>query len=361
MQLFCPACQAAFAGTQRCPRCGGLLLLPHETADSAAPRPRHAPPLPRQPAPARRVVVGAVFALGLYLGMRKLVMGAVLAAQQEPEVWWSSFEGLLAVSALQVLVVVFGSVVAAAGRSAGVLFGLGVGGVCGGLFFAAELVAGVPARDLVLYIQPLLLVCAGGAAGVLASRIWGAVPVLQMPVADRGKLSSSRFALRESSARIPPTAWIRVLTGAMVMLLAIAAADKLRSRVEKYSGGLLRVDSIGQGQYLTWQIAALGMLCGGALAGAGTGAGTRHGLLAGSFGAVGVLALTVYHGVPFGPVAYWLRKLSLGEVPANHPLVVVSAAGLVVGVGILGGWLGGALFLPLRPNTCGSKPRTGLD
>ncbi len=32
MQLFCPACQAAFAGTQRCPQCAGLLLLPHEAA-----------------------------------------------------------------------------------------------------------------------------------------------------------------------------------------------------------------------------------------------------------------------------------------------------------------------------------------
>ena len=34
MQLFCPTCQAAFPGTQRCPRCGGLLLMPQEAAEN---------------------------------------------------------------------------------------------------------------------------------------------------------------------------------------------------------------------------------------------------------------------------------------------------------------------------------------
>ena len=35
MQLFCPACNATFLGATRCPRCAGLLLMPHEVASNA--------------------------------------------------------------------------------------------------------------------------------------------------------------------------------------------------------------------------------------------------------------------------------------------------------------------------------------
>ena len=307
------------------------------------------------------MLVGAVFGLGLYLGLRKLVLGAVLASQQEPESWWSSFEGLMAVCGVQVLAVGFGAVVAAAGRTGGVLFGAAVGGLCGGLFLGAELIAGAPARDLVLYIQPLILTCAGGVAGVLASRVWGAVPILDMPLSERSKLSSSRFALGESSEVERPTAWFRILAGAMVMLLAVAAADHVRSGAQKYSGGLLRVNSIGQGQFLTWQLAVLGVLGGGALAGAGTGAGIRHGLIAGALGGIGVLGLTAFNGQPLSPVAYWLRKLSLGEVAPNDPAAIVAAASWILALGILGGWLGGMLFLPLAPEHMRRRLRTGLD
>src|SRR4051812_6322538 len=117
MQLFCPACQAAFPGTPRCPRCGGLLLLPQEAAEAATARPTAAAPPSFHPSPAGRIVVGGVLALGLYLALRKLAMGAVLAAAPDPDAGWVSFEGLAAVCGGQVLAVIFGAVVAAAGRT----------------------------------------------------------------------------------------------------------------------------------------------------------------------------------------------------------------------------------------------------
>src|SRR5262245_44980649 len=184
MQLFCPACQAAFPGTQRCPRCGGLLLMPQEAAEASAPPREKTEPLPDpvHPTPAGRVVVGAVFGLGLYLGLRKLATGTLLATQLEPDEWWASFEGLVAVCGGQGLAVTFGAMLAAAGRTGGFVLGGAVGAVCGGLFLAAELLAGAPAQDLVLYVQPLVLALVGGIAGVFASRIWGAVPIVDMPI-----------------------------------------------------------------------------------------------------------------------------------------------------------------------------------
>lgn len=362
MQLFCPACQAAFPGTQRCPRCGGLLLLPHEAAESSAPKPRPVPVRPAAPpTPAGRVVVGAVFALGLYLGLRKLATGVVLAAHPDPDAWWLSFEGLLSVCAGQALAVVFGAVVASAGRSVGFLFGAAVGSVCGGLFLAAELVAGAPPRDLVLYVQLLVLVLVGGVAGVFAARVWGAVPVLDMPIPDRNRLSSSRFAVDPPAATGRPTAWLRVLIGAVLITLAVGAAEQVRSGAQKYSGGMLQVNSIGQGQFLTWQIAVLGVLGGGVAAGASTGAGLRHGVMAGGLGGLGVLALTAVQGETLSPISYWLGKLSIGHLPPNDPAAVVAAMTGVVIIGVLGGWLGGALFQPLAPAHMRQRLRGGLD
>jgi hypothetical protein len=277
------------------------------------------------------------------------MMGAILFTNQEPESWWTTFEGLTAVFTIQILAVLFGAVVAAAGRTGGLFFGAAVGASCGVLFLAAELLGGAPAQDLVLYVQPLVLVASGGIAGVLAARVWGAVPALDMPLPDKPRLSSTRFALTPDEEVKRPTSWLRILVGALIMLIAVAAADRVRTSAQKYSGGLLRVASVGQAQFLTWQIGVLGVLAGGAMAGAGTGAGVRHGVIAGLFGGMGVLALTAAVGEPLGPVAYWLSKLSLGGLPPNDPAAIVAAASGILFLGVLGGWLGGTLFLPLAP------------
>ena len=136
------------------------------------------------------------------------------------------------------------------------------------------------------------------------------------------------------------------------MVAAVAVADKVRSGAQKYSGGMLHVNNVGQGQFLTWQIAVFGILAGGAVAGAATNSGIRHGIMASALGGIGVLGLTVMAGEPLSPVAYWLSKLSLGEAPTNDPAAIAAAFGGVLFLGLLGGWLGGTLFLPLAPSTC---------
>jgi hypothetical protein len=336
--------------------------MPHECADALAPRPVAVPPRPAaRSTAAGRVFVGAVFALGLYLALRKLAHATVLALGADADTWWASFEGLLAVCAAQGLAVVFGAVAAAAGRAGGAVFGSAVGLVCGGLFLAAELVAGAPPRDLVLYFQLGALFVTGAVAGVIATRVWGAVPALELEVADRGRLSSSKFMVGMPDERARPTAWAQVLIGAVIALAAVALADQLRSSAEKFSGGALRVSSVGQARFIACQFAVLGVMIGAAVAAAGTGAGARHGFVSGALAAVGVLGLVATRGETLSPITFWLNTIGLGGRAANDPAALGATFGGVLVVAIAGGWLGGLLFPPLAPEKMRTPPKLGQD
>lgn len=362
MQLYCPSCQASFAGTQRCPRCAGLLLMPHECAAGLAPRPAPEPLAPPVRATAAgRVFVGAVLALGLYLALRELTTAAALAAHPDPGAWWGSLAGLVAAGAAQVAAVALGAVVAASGRAGGLLFGAAVGGTCGGLFLAAELAAGAPRTDPVLYAQWGVLLAAGAAAGAAAGRVWGAVPALELEAADRARLSSSQFLIGPSTGAARPTAWARVLVGALLAVSAMALAEQLRFSAERYTGGALRAGSVGQARFIAFQFAALGALAGGALAAAGTGAGLQHGFLTGALAATGVVGLTASRGENLSPIAFLLSATNLGGLPANDPAGLGVAFGCVLGLVALGGCLGAALFLPLAPESMRQRLKLGQD
>src|SRR4051812_40759721 len=147
MQLFCPACQAAFAGVARCPRCAGLLLMPQEAAALAQEAETDGRPTLLRLTPAGRVVVGTVLALGLYLALRKAALGVILATGSEPEDWWLTTNGLGTVFGIQAAAALFGAMLSGAGRPKGLPLGVAVGGFCGVLFLAAEILAGVPAGE----------------------------------------------------------------------------------------------------------------------------------------------------------------------------------------------------------------------
>jgi hypothetical protein len=308
-----------------------------------------------------RLAVGTILALGLYLGCRKLVTGAVLATQHDANEWWMSFEGLLAVYTTQAVAVVFGSIIAAAGRLQGYLHGLGVGVVCGGLFLVFEVLTGAPTRDLVVYLQPPVLALLGLVAGVVGARIWSAAPVLDIPVPNPSKLSSITLLAETPKVSGRPTLWVRVLAGAMVILMGVTFADRFRHYAQTHSGGLLRVQSLGQGEFITWQLAVFAVLLGGVAAGAGTGAGIRHGVLSGAIGGLAVLVICLKQGSALPPIEYSLVRLSLEKFPITAPGVCAVIAGSVFLVGMVGGWLGGALFLPLAPESMRKRLRIGRD
>jgi hypothetical protein len=333
MQLFCPTCQAAFPGVSRCPKCGGLLLMPQEATE---PRARF----------------GTIVALGLYLGLRKLATAWVLAHQVDPAALWASVDGLAAVFTAQGFAAVVGAILAAAGRGGGFTVGAAVGAVCGGLFLGAELLTGAPSRDLVFYLQPPILALSGGVAGAVSTRVWVAPPLLDMPVpaAPPGsKLSSLQFTKAETGGDERPMQWVRILLGAGIMVIGFVLAEKVRYGAQKYSGGFLQVQSVAQGQFMSWQLALLSILVGGGVAAAGTGMGLRHGGIAGFFAGAVAVTLNAQQGSPNQPSEYWLDRLSLSGLPPLDPYAVLAVGGGIFFAALVGGWLGSQLLPPLVP------------
>lgn len=362
MQLFCPTCQLATAAAQRCPRCGGLLLLPHETGDGRGGRSRVVPPLPPQPPATLQVAIGVVLALGLYAGLHRIVGGVATVIQLPAgSEWFIGYQNHGWFTwGLQGFAVALGALIAAAGRVSGFALGSVVGGICGGLFLAGEWFTCGTAD--VSRAWPLgVSLGSGGLAGWVATRVWGTIPALEMPVVEHNRLSSSFLALQKEQQSQRPTAWLRIVIGAAVMVGAVVMADAIRSGAQKYSGGMLKTHSVGQAQFLTWQIAVLGILGGAALAGASTGSGIRHGFITGVLGAAGVLALTATQGESFRPVKYWLNQLQLGGVAPHDPAALIATTLWLVLLGVIGGWFGNTLFQPIAPPHMRQRLRSGWD
>jgi len=348
MQLFCPACQSAFPGVSRCPRCGGLLLMPHEVSPDAPHRQTEAPP-PVATTLAGRVLFGAALTLGAYMGLHSLVTGVVLMADSDATAWWLSFKGLAAVAAAQVVAVTFGAAVAAAGRAKGYTPGLVVGALCGAGFVVVAISSGASPTNLVLYLQPPLLALFGFVAGAAGTWVWPPPPHVRLPAAAGSKLSSIQLLEDEVARPEPPTRWPRIVLGAFVMIVGMAIADDFRKAAQKHSGGLLRVESLGQGEFITWQIGMFAVLFGGIIAGAETSAGLRHGVISGTIGAIGVYATCAKAGTVLPPVAWSLNRLSMSDLPLDSPAVIAAIGGIVLLTGVLGGCLGGVIFLKLAP------------
>lgn len=361
MQLFCPACQSAFTGVSRCPRCAGLLLMPDEAAQLPA-DPDAAPARPARPTAAGRLVVGTVAALGAYVALRKFLAGWATATSPDPDGWWLSDDGLAAVLAAQAVAATFGALLAGAGRAGAFWLGVAVGGGTGALFLAAEVAGGAPPGYLVLAVQPAVLAVVGGVAGAVGGRVWAGVPHLDMPTPAVRRSSSIQLGEVTAKNQPRPTQWVRVLAGAVVVAAGVGLADPVRRGAEKNTHGALRTASMGQARFLSSQMATMAVLGGAALAAAGTGAGVRHGVLAALFGAAGVAALTVGQGALPVPAVYLVEHMNLDPTQYANPAVLAAVTfGLLV-TGVVGGWLGGTLFLPLAPEYMRvRRSRRGMD
>lgn len=344
MLLFCPDCQLPFTGVSRCPRCGGLLLMPDE-----APRPAggtsRAPEAPVKSTPTGRAIVGTVIALGMYLGLRQLATGGIVAASRDADAWWHSADALTVAFFLQAFATVFGAILASAGQTRGIGLGALVGLACGALYLGVEVIEGAPLQ-LVLLLQPVLILICGAIAGSIGGRIWPPVPELEMPAPLVKKSSSIELLQDAPEAARRPTRWFRILIGSVIMVAGLGLAEKSRYAAEKASRGMLRVESRGQGSFMSWQIATIAVLLGGAISGSATGAGLRHGIISGVVGGIGGAALAATRGGFSQPEEYLLRYMKLAQNPQD-PAALFGVGAAVLVAAMVGGWFGGQLFPPL--------------
>jgi hypothetical protein len=332
MAMVCPKCQGSFEQRWHCPTCSVRLVY------EAAPRPRpvaEAPAGQWQQTPWGRILVGVLLSQGLYYGLRQLCTAGLLASGEAAGDVWSTLYGLLFLQGVQAVGLLVAGALAGAGQRQGIVFGAVVG-VWNGVLSVAVQYGGLPHTTVMLLGQPILHTAFGAAGGFLGSRIWKPLPALRLPAPPRAPepLAASR---RRPSLFSGPVAWGRVLTGAALAVGGTIWANVILELVMEASDGSLSVSSHLQAQLVTWEVTALAMLVGSAVAGACSANSLKQGL------AVGLAAAAVLGGLRLGAQHY-----------ALHDVVLTVACSLALG--LAGAWFGGNLFPPLA----GVAKRKGL-
>jgi hypothetical protein len=273
-----------------------------------------------------QVIIGLVFAQGLFYGLRQLVTGVLLAAADiEPELLWQDTRHLLALQAVQMLAVFAGGILAAGGRQQGLFLGTMVGAWNGML---SVLLRQNPAQQLttvVLYGQPLLHAAFGALGGWLGSQIWQPI----QPTVDAfGAPQKQKAPIRREPLFGGKTAWFRVISGTALVVLGTLYATMLFRKVIDASGGALATSYQMQDRIITWEIKALAAIVGGALAGATTVNGFKQGVW------VGLASSMILIGFQAPVGETWFQVAAL-------------IAASTLSLSMVGGWFGGQLFPPI--------------
>jgi hypothetical protein len=352
MQKLCPQCRKSFAGHFLCPHCGVQLLGPTDPAilyPSPTARLRSATCVePDLPTLWGRLLVGLVLAQGLYYCGRQLSNAAFLAAG-DPD-WTAGTRGLALLETWQALGLLVGGAIAGAGQVRATLVGALLGLFNAGLLMLVQWVLEKPSTDLQLYGLPVFHAAIGTLGGLVGRWVWKPMP----PLPAFGLVAAVATPLPPEPVVTepgPPWAWGRLLLGAAIAVGGALGADFLRTLLTTVSSGRAAIAGGQQAQFLTWQIAVLMVVCGGALAGAGTGRGFSQGLV------VGLVTCLTLGGVYFsrglevlpGQEAVCdLLGLPVQRGRMSPQMVAFLFAGTIL-AGALGGWLGGQLLPPLGP------------
>jgi hypothetical protein len=326
MAMVCPQCLGSFEQRWNCPACGVRLAY---QGDSRPARGAAAEGGAWQQTPWGRIFVGVLLAQGLYYGLRQLCTAGLLAGGDDPAGdAWSTLYGLLALQGLQAVGLIVAGLLAGAGSRQGIVYGVVVG-VWNGVLSVALQGGGLPPTTVALLGQPVLHTAFGALGGFLGSCIWKPPPRLELPSGPRAPQALVPTQARPSLFS-GPFAWGRIVTGAAVAVGGTLWANVLMELVLDASEGRLSINSHVQAQLVTWEVTALAMFVGGAMAGACTVNSLKQGV------GVGLAAAAVLAGIRLGTGYDALPRLVL---------TVASSLSL----GLVGAWFGGNLFPPLAP------------
>jgi hypothetical protein len=319
MSAVCSQCSTLYAQGGRCPRCGdgvptGL------SASSVRSVPRWLQ------TPWGRVLIGLILSQGLFYGLRHLLTGILLAVTgAEPQDLWADMSHLVLLQAIQLLALFAGGMLAGGGQQQGVVLGL-MAGIWNGVL--SVLLRQNPAQEVTmvgLYGQPLLHAAFGTLGGWLGMQVWKPIPVASpILLAPQRKAPAPRTV----SAFAGRIFWFRVLAGSAFAIAGTLSATMLFQKVLDASGGILGTSHELQDRLITWEIKAMAVLVGGALAGATTSNGFKQGFF------VGLCSSVVLIGIQAPMTDVWFQ-LSAFTIISTFSLTLV------------GGWFGGQLFPPV--------------
>src|SRR5262249_5054079 len=163
-----------------------------------------------------------------------------------------------------------------AGQRRGLLFGAVVGVWNAVFLILIQFWTGQPVTTIDLFGEPVLQVAFGAWGGLTGSLIWRPLALDPLPYQPRKSLPSLP-GQPGPSAFSGPVAWARVLTGITVAVGGVIWVDVIRDSVLEASERKLSIDTHLQAQLVSWEISALAMMAGGAVAGATTRNGSKQG------------------------------------------------------------------------------------
>jgi len=338
MQLYCPACKTAAHAAERCPRCGDRLIAPSELASVSRDQIADPPDL-LKPTGFGRVVVGSVVALGLYLSLREMLLGLLAAGDLSDDA-----PGPLGNWAIRAGCVTAGAVLSGAGRPNGAPAGGVTGLLCGGLLLATDTLAGVRvvAPDGLIVVGIALVALAAGRIG---GRVWPAL--VELPPSKVRSRGSSLIPLKDDQDAPRPVvfSWTRVGLGVALAVVGFLLADSARLALRSVAGQGLFLGSPNQVAVVDFCFAGVALAAGGVVAGAGTGAGLRHGSLMGvtTAAALAFLALVGKESAAI-PLNGLLEVLGYAAESLRTPSALALVVGTVTVSGTLSGGFGGLLL-----------------
>jgi hypothetical protein len=276
-----------------------------------------------------RMVLGVLLAQGLYFGLRQLYAAGLLAAAETDALnVWSSLFGVVFTQGLQTLGLLVGGALAGVGYRRGWVLGALVGVISGGITLALLIGTHQELTEIALYGQPLVQMVFGAVGGAIGCTIWKPLPAAT--TSDSTQLIPKKAVQppqTHSATFSGPISWVRVLSGAIVAVGGTLYAKTLLKIVMDASEGKLSLDGFLQAEFVTWEIKALAILFGSAIAGSGTLNSLKQGLC------VGLSVSVVQLGIMFGT----------DTVPLEEGILTVAVA---LALGLVGGWFGGKMLPP---------------
>jgi hypothetical protein len=282
-----------------------------------------------QQTPWGRLFVGLLLAQGLYYVLHHLLTAGLLATREdEANNVWATLTGLMLLQGLQVMSVLAAGLLTGAGQPRGLLFGSVVGVWNGVMFLLAQGWFGRPLTMMNMYGEPIIQAAFGALGGLIGSLIWKPSPMLLVPEVRRTPVPVAPTRERPS-ALAGPIAWTRVLTGITLAVGGIVWVNVIRDFILEASEGKLRINTHLQAELVTWEISALALLAGSALAGANTHNGLKQGLCVGIGTGIVLLGIRLA-GNTFAPLPMLLNLVSM------------------LALGMAGGWFGSQLLPPVH-------------